>query len=123
MSHTAIDILILLFGCFLFMGVLIFALTYREIKLRKLTAEQDTKNFVAMRLYKEHLNAERERKTDKPDKTLADMHKVFIELRKAGIKADPNEPKFGQGWFYYIVQRDLAELKRQREQQHNDKTG
>lgn len=69
MTPTAIDILILLFGCAFFMGILIFALTYREIKLKKLTAEQDTKDFVAMRLYKEHWNTERERGLKNNDKT------------------------------------------------------
>lgn len=69
MTPTAIDILILLFGCALFMGILIFSLTYREIKLKKLTAEQDNKDFVAMRLYKEHSNAKRERGLKNNDKT------------------------------------------------------
>jgi len=122
MTPTAIDILILLFGCALFMGILIFALTYREIKLKKLTAEQDTKDFVAMRLHKEHLNAEREHKTDKPDRTLTDMRNIFSELQKSQVKTDPNEPEFGQGWFYYIVQRDIAELERERGLKNNDKT-
>lgn len=101
MSNIAIDILILLFGCASFMGILIFALTYREIKIKKLASEQDTKEFVAMRLYKEHSNAEHERKSE--------------------AKTDPNEPKFGQGWFPYAVRRDFEEMKRQREQ-HHDKT-
>ena len=121
MSNIAIDILILLFGCASFMGILIFALTYREIKIKKLASEQDTKEFVAMRLYKEHSNAERERKANKPDKTLADTQNVFGELRKTDLKTDPNEPKFGQGWFPYTVRRDFEEMKRQREQ-HHDKT-
>ena len=69
MTPTAIDILILLFGCASFMGILIFALTYREIKLKKLTSKQDTKEFVAMRLYKEHSNAEREQGLKNNDKT------------------------------------------------------
>lgn len=69
MSYTAIDILILLFGCASFMVILIFALTYREIKIKKETIERaKSKDFVAMRLYREHAKAERERGLKNNDK-------------------------------------------------------
>ncbi|WP_372844806.1 hypothetical protein [Psychrobacter sp.] len=83
MTPTAIDILILLFGCALFMGILIFALTYREIKLKKLTAEQDNKDFVAMRLYRERAKAEGKRqKQPLQDPVLLIMRLHFDELKR-----------------------------------------
>tara|TARA_R110002126_G_scaffold120171_3_gene261293 strand:- start:1906 stop:2211 length:306 start_codon:yes stop_codon:yes gene_type:complete len=100
MSHTAIDILILIFGCASFMGILIFALTYREIKI-KAAKNEDDGGWLIMNAYRDSAKAQLE--------------------RKAEVEADPNEPEFGQGWFSYIVRRDFEEMKRQREQRH-DKT-
>ena len=69
MSNAALDIVGIVIGCALYMAIIIVALTWRELKLKKLTVEQDTKGFVAMRLYKEHWNAERERRLKNNDKT------------------------------------------------------
>ena len=61
MSYTAIDILILLFGCASFMGILIFALTYREIKIKAAITKQDDSGWLIMNAYRDSAKAQRER--------------------------------------------------------------
>lgn len=82
MGHTAIDILILLFGCASFMGILIFALTYRETKIKAAITKQDDSGWFIMNAYQDSVKAERERQLNKPDRLLGVMQDFFVELRK-----------------------------------------
>ena len=60
MSSVALDIIGMVIGCALYMAIIIVALTWRELKLKKLTAEQDAKGFVAMQLYRKNWKRERQ---------------------------------------------------------------
>lgn len=69
MSHIVIDILGLIFGCALVMVFLITALTYRELKIKKLKPNQDDSGWWVMNAYRDSAKAECERGLKNDDKT------------------------------------------------------
>lgn len=75
-----------IFGCFIGCGILIIfhvaLYRYQGAQFKKEMAQKSSKDFVAMRLYKEHLNTERERQLNKPDHLLGIMQDFFVELRE-----------------------------------------
>lgn len=74
-------------GCFIGSVILILMYAalycYREVTFKKEMAEYNkAKDFAAMRLYREHVKAERERQSNKPDRLLGVMQGFFAELRE-----------------------------------------
>jgi len=59
MSNTALDILGMVIGCALSMAIIIAALTYRESKLKKPTANDD-KGWSIMNAYRDSNRSKRE---------------------------------------------------------------
>lgn len=60
MSHIALDILGLIFGCALALAILIVALTWRELKLKKSTVKQEDKGWSIMSAYRDSNKSKRE---------------------------------------------------------------
>lgn len=93
MSNLALDLVGMVVGCALAIAIIVIALTYRDVKLKKELAAKSYR-------------CDKER----PE-------------RSCGATTGQEEPKFGQGYFAFIVTRDIAEADRQIEKQRNDKTG
>ena len=60
MSNAALDIVGMVIGCALSMAIIIAALTYREVKLKKVTAKKDDKGWSIMNAYRDSNRSKRE---------------------------------------------------------------
>lgn len=60
MSNIALDIISMIIGCALAAAILIFALTWRELKLKKPTVKQDDKGWSIMSAYRDSNKSKRE---------------------------------------------------------------
>lgn len=69
MNYTALDILVLLLGFALFVAILIAALTYRELIIKRYTTKQDDSGWPIINAYRDTAKAERERGLKNNDKT------------------------------------------------------
>lgn len=65
MSNAALDIVGMVIGCALSMAIIITALTYRELKLKKPTAKKDDKGWSIMNAYRDYNRSKREQHNDK----------------------------------------------------------
>lgn len=60
MSNIALDIISMIIGCALALSILIIALTWRELKLKKSTVKQEDKGWSIMSAYRDSNKSKRE---------------------------------------------------------------